>query len=273
MDMNLDDDIGYVAPLFNLNRSYIYQVGDGLSVVVRTRTKSHVEYGDSSNELHIDDLWPGAKAASDYLKNNPKNCEGKYVLELGAGAALPSCVASKLNAKMVVITDYPNESVITNIENVVRSNKLSSTAVVPHNWGEDVSSVLHFSRDSKPSGKYQLIILAELLWKATYSLHDSLLKTVTSCLCRESGKAVVAFVHRVADGHSESNNLEFFAKATSAAYGLTCTYLGVNREYKDVDDGDEEDAVDFAENGLLTHSHSHPDQCILRVSHQVWCKL
>ena len=46
---------------------------------------------------------------------------------------------------------------------------------------------------------------------------------------RESGKAIVSFVHRITADHSESNNLEFFTKATNC--GLSCTYLGTNREY------------------------------------------
>lgn len=208
--------------------------------MVYTRDKSCVQFGERTNDLHIDCLWPGALAIADHLKAHPGLCQGKYVLELGAGAALPSCVASKMGAEKVVITDYPADSVIGNIRNVVKSNNLLNAVAEPFIWGDDALNLLTLSREA-PLGKYHLIILAELLWKDTYNLHDNLLKSVSDCLCRHNGQAIAAFVHRVTKGHTEENNMEFFTKAKTV-YGMHSTYLGTNTSYKDVDDGVEEEA-------------------------------
>ena len=44
------------------------------------------------------------------------------VLELGAGAALPSLVAARVGAKSIVITDYPASSVLQAIRENVAAN-------------------------------------------------------------------------------------------------------------------------------------------------------
>jgi nicotinamide N-methyltransferase len=43
-------------------------------------------------------------------------------LELGAGAALPSLIAAANGASKTVVTDYPDQELIENIEYNVKSN-------------------------------------------------------------------------------------------------------------------------------------------------------
>ena len=75
--------------------------------------------------LFADEIWPGAVKCADFLRKHPNICKNKYVLELGAGAALPSLVSLALGASRVVITDFPNESILDNIKRMVTQNKFT----------------------------------------------------------------------------------------------------------------------------------------------------
>jgi predicted nicotinamide N-methyase len=52
---------------------------------------------------------------TDYLIRNPILVRHQRVCELGAGAGLPSIVATLAGAKKVVVTDYPDEGLIENL--------------------------------------------------------------------------------------------------------------------------------------------------------------
>lgn len=63
------------------------------------------------------------------------------MLELGAGAGLPSLVAAILGAQKVVVTDYPDGDLISNIEHNIASCALlpDPTSII----SALVGSVLH----------------------------------------------------------------------------------------------------------------------------------
>lgn len=70
-------------------------------------------------------LWNAARLFADKLDTDKGICCGKNVLELGAGAALPSFIAALNGAKKVLsrnsdckvmITDYPDHELLQNIE-------------------------------------------------------------------------------------------------------------------------------------------------------------
>lgn len=61
-------------------------------------------------------LWNGGQVISKYLQEHEQSTvRDKYVLELGAGAGLPSLVAAILGARKVVVTDYPDADLIANL--------------------------------------------------------------------------------------------------------------------------------------------------------------
>lgn len=64
---------------------------------------------------------------SKYLQQSGESeIRNKHVLELGAGAGLPSLVAAILGAEKVVVTDYPDGDLISNIEHNIASCALIS---------------------------------------------------------------------------------------------------------------------------------------------------
>ena len=61
---------------------------------------------------------------SEYLQNNEAIVNGKQILELGAGAGLPSIVSAILGATNVVVTDYPDEDLIENLKFNIAENEV-----------------------------------------------------------------------------------------------------------------------------------------------------
>lgn len=71
------------------------------------------------------------------------------VVELGAGCALPSLLSSTLSPppSLVVITDYPDATILGNLEkNVERNEQAISDGCRVHyrgyEWGQDVAPLL-----------------------------------------------------------------------------------------------------------------------------------
>ncbi|EED85080.1 predicted protein [Postia placenta Mad-698-R] len=74
---------------------------------------------------------------------------GQSIVELGAGAALPSLLSSTLSPppSLVVITDYPDATILGNLEkNVERNERAISDGCRVHyrryEWGQDVAPLL-----------------------------------------------------------------------------------------------------------------------------------
>ena len=228
------------TPLFaNTTNSQYKVIYSGRTVTCKTRNVSSVQTGGkAANGLFADNLWPGCFVMADIIACNPHICLHKTVLELGAGAALPSVVAGVLGASKVVVTDYPEQSVIENIEEVMRMNSIEQAIVISHLWGDSVDEL----RKCVEGAFFDVLILAEVLWKDTYHLHDQLLQSISQTLNRQNGLAFMTFVHRETDTHKAENDLEFFSVAT-AKYGLRSKCLGQSVKYRDVFEDTDSKAV------------------------------
>ncbi|KAJ7281807.1 putative methyltransferase-domain-containing protein [Mycena rebaudengoi] len=162
-------------------------------------------------------LWNAARAFASYLDHNQNLYTNGFVLELGAGGGLPGIVAAKNGAKHVLLTDYPDAELVTNLEHNVKVNLPGSLAdrvsVQGYIWGHAVQPLL----DALPPtvAGYNLIILSDLVFN--HSQHDSLLKTCKLCLA--PGACVLVFYtsHRP---HLAHRDREFFTKAREQ--GWTC---------------------------------------------------
>ena len=116
------------------------------------------------------------------------------MLELGAGAGLPSLVCATLGARHVVITDYPDlelrQNLQHNVEACLGPTEGTSTVVKGYLWGDDTdpltSGLLH------PEGGFDLLILADVVFN--HSEHKKLVKTILAALKRDNNaKALVFF--------------------------------------------------------------------------------
>ncbi|KAL2259770.1 hypothetical protein VTK26DRAFT_6443 [Humicola hyalothermophila] len=74
--------------------------------------------GQSPTEAHH--LWNGSRVMAAHFESDPSLVRDRTVLELGAGAGLPSIVAAMLGARRVVVTDYPDPDLIETMWRNVR---------------------------------------------------------------------------------------------------------------------------------------------------------
>ncbi|KAL2176296.1 uncharacterized protein P884DRAFT_226613 [Thermothelomyces heterothallicus CBS 202.75] len=163
--------------------------------------------GQSPTEAHH--LWNGARVVAAHFEANPWLVRGRTVLELGAGAALPSLVAAALGARRVVATDFPDPDLLETIWRNVRGCDLIpgvregkeeeedlSIAVEGLVWGADPTKVLaHLGEGDEERERergFDVLVLADLLFR--HSEHGNMLRTVKQTLkkARES-RALVVF--------------------------------------------------------------------------------
>ncbi|KAL8919294.1 MAG: hypothetical protein Q9208_006859 [Pyrenodesmia sp. 3 TL-2023] len=149
------------------------------------------------NPLWGHHLWNGAQVVTDYLYGHREELvHGKNVLELGAGAGMPSIAAAIWGAKNVVVTDYPDEDLVENMRINVEAAKeflprsSASVVVQGHVWGANMEELL--ANLPSDSHGFDTLILADLLFN--HSQHAALVATVKATLARTAqAKALVFF--------------------------------------------------------------------------------
>lgn len=163
------------------------------------------------NPLWGHHLWNAGRVVSIYIESQVSLLKGKTVLELGAGAGLPSLVCAILGAKTVVVTDFPDPDLIENIRyNIEHCQDTTSMAdridiktvarAEGYLWGANPAQILthiasnnstHTTKLEAPVG-FDVLILADLLFN--HSEHAKLISTVKQTLSRSlSSKAFVFF--------------------------------------------------------------------------------
>lgn len=113
------------------------------------------------------------------------------VVELGAGAGLPSILAARTGAR-VTCTDYNDPVVVSTIRRNF-AEQPGDWAVMGHSWGTDVSKLLARAR-----GGYDAVLLADTLWSS--DKHGILLDSVCSILRCPKGEGDDGGVVHVAAG-------------------------------------------------------------------------
>ncbi|PVH87181.1 hypothetical protein DL98DRAFT_405781 [Cadophora sp. DSE1049] len=160
------------------------------------------------NPLWGHHLWNAGRLISTYLEKNPSLVKDKTVLELGAGAGLPSLVCAVLGARKVVVSDYPDPDLVGNLWGNVdgfysgeREGKgeREERALVAEGycWGGGVKPLLaHLPKNANQNESqkkgFEVLILADLLFN--HSEHGKLVSTIENTLLKsENAKALVFF--------------------------------------------------------------------------------
>ena len=97
-------------------------------------------------------LWNASLYLANLFDANPNFCKGKNILELGAGAGVPSLICALQGARKVIITDYGtsvDNDLITviqrNIDTLVIGKKAVQEGILyakPHVWGYPVDGLV-----------------------------------------------------------------------------------------------------------------------------------
>ncbi|KAF3909523.1 hypothetical protein AA313_de0204349 [Arthrobotrys entomopaga] len=153
-------------------------------------------------------LWNASRVCANYIESHASELvSSKTVLEFGAGAGLPGLLCAELGASLVVLSDYPDPDLLSNLEyNKAHSLFASQGEKQEHGklvldssarveckgyiWGHDAQSLLTVV----PQG-FDLLILSDLIFN--HSQHQALLKSVRYTLAKPDGVALVFFTpHR-----------------------------------------------------------------------------
>ncbi|OJD27082.1 hypothetical protein ACJ73_01522 [Blastomyces percursus] len=109
------------------------------------------------------------------------NVRGEKVLELGAGAALPSLISALAGAAQVTITDHPSSPALygaiqANVANNIPEHLQPRISIVPHEWGvlglDEAAS--RFTVENQDS--LTRIIAADCLWMRDQ--HENLVRSL-----------------------------------------------------------------------------------------------
>jgi len=119
------------------------------------------------------------------------------LIELGAGAAMPSMIAIQKHANNIVITDYPDKDLVDSIVDTIDLNFIKAQQknvhILGHLWGSDAQPLLDLVKEEKNKNrKFDIVVLSDLIFN--HFVHKELL---TSCqnLLEEDGTVWVSFTH------------------------------------------------------------------------------
>ncbi|KAL5522534.1 hypothetical protein ACEPAG_8550 [Sanghuangporus baumii] len=147
-----------------------------------------------------DQLFSPSLLLAEHIERGLIPLEGKAVVELGAGCALPSILAATLPAPpaLVAITDYPDEAILANLRinlhaNARLINPKCSVVCAGHEWGTDPARILESLKlnPQASSSGFDIAILSDLLH--FHNSHPAILASLTSLLARtSSARAYIA---------------------------------------------------------------------------------
>jgi len=175
----------------------------------------------SNWSLHASFIWASSLYIADHIADLQlhrfEDRETLRVLELGAGAGLPSIMIARTTPNAdVVASDYPDENLICALSDNVRRNRASERCrVVPYAWGDDISPLLAPIRQqsSRGSALFDIIVAADTLWNPEF--HVPFIRTLCMCLSH----APDARVYLVAGLHTGRYTLQSFLDA-AMTHGL-----------------------------------------------------
>lgn len=157
--------------------------------------------------------WPGGQALSRYLLDNPQECRGKAVLDLGSGCGASSIVAIKCGAECVIANDIDPVARLVTILNS-ELNNLEPPVCLADNM---------ISSEPRP---FDLMLLGDMFYDET--LATSLHAWLDLCIKTHGTKVLIGDPGRAAfEAHTIHQHLQHLAQyelpqsVQKENYGLT----------------------------------------------------
>ncbi|OJJ39008.1 hypothetical protein ASPWEDRAFT_49093 [Aspergillus wentii DTO 134E9] len=160
---------------------------------------NEVDDVDKGRKLFAHFLWSAAMVVAegvekaDSPESNPETdiwkINGESVLELGAGAGLPSIISALAKASTVTVSDHPSSPAFSgalsfNVNHNITPNHTSTNVhIQPHEWG-----VLDDSFALQNKNAFTRIIAADCYWMR--SQHENLVRTMLWFLAPNPDAAV-----------------------------------------------------------------------------------
>ncbi|KAK6534181.1 hypothetical protein TWF281_005514 [Arthrobotrys megalospora] len=174
-------------------------------------------------------LWNAGVEVAGMIENGELNVTGETVLELGAGAALPSLLSAISGAKAVVITDYPAPEILANITSNVALNRSklisSDIQVYGHTWGNLDEEVAQ-----KHANSFTRVIAADTLWM-TWE-HENLVQSMLHFLDNSPTSRVIVVAGLHTGRQKMANFWDVAVKSFDIDNIIERDIDGIEREYK-----------------------------------------
>eukprot|EP00759_Apiculatamorpha_spiralis_P053277 PhF_6_TR6151/c0_g1_i1/m.9142 len=155
-------------------------------LTVVSRTTHHSLWG------HM--LWNASREAAKSVEEIP-DLRNKSVLEIGAGLGLPSLVAASCGARLVVVSDYPDQALLSALQGNVDRNKScfnpsTTISVLGLQWGNmtQINEAIALNNGKR----FDVVILSDVVFN--HVCHDALAQTVWETLSVD-GIALCPFTH------------------------------------------------------------------------------
>ncbi len=201
---------------------YTYQAQNGGPTVALTTPDTQA----ANWALHATSIWSASIYVADHILDLQIDRRAKQaaeegrtlnILELGAGAGLPSIlIAKNYQDVLVMCSDYPDNALIRTLEeNVRRNDACSRCRVVPYAWGSDPSVLLPPGATTDDAPAFDIILAADTLWNS--DTHHLFLDTLKRTLRRSPD----ARIYLIAGLHTGRYVLQSFLRLMSGAGFVT----------------------------------------------------
>eukprot|EP00898_Chlorokybus_atmophyticus_P007611 jgi/Chlat1/7851/Chrsp66S00578 len=109
------------------------------------------------------DVWGGGRALAEHIAAEVP-CDGKVVLELGAGVGLPSLAAAAKGAAKLFLTDYPDATTLAALRTNVGLNfghDDNRFVVAAHEWGSELTGTAELD---EAAGSCDVVLMADIVY-------------------------------------------------------------------------------------------------------------
>ena len=189
-------------------------------------------------------VWESSIKMADLVATGIIPVQNRHVLEVGAGAGLPSILSVLMDAAHVIATDYPEPSVIAELkrnmdDNILSKNQRRTVQVMGHSWGTNDCGDLPAQF---PSRRIDVILAADTLW--LHDQHDNLFSTLKKCLTHVGSVSYFTYQHHNEHAPSFFEMIVNYSKSEGREGTYEVAHVGSygwgGRELDEFDSDDEE---------------------------------
>ncbi len=140
---------------------------------------------DLTNEKNVPyygNLWPAGLALADHMARMGNWLEGKKVIELGCGLALPSLVCAKLGASVIAQDIHPNVETLLN-ENISNNSINPQTIQYKSFLFQDTQM-----KDLQSLGQFDFVIASDVLYEKNQPEN---IARIATALCSRTGHIIL----------------------------------------------------------------------------------
>ncbi|KAI0773319.1 hypothetical protein BD413DRAFT_473096 [Trametes elegans] len=204
--------------LSSAGSTFTYRPPDGGSAITLMTPDTQA----ANWSLHATSIWASSLFLADHIRDleldrhlarAQEKGQRLRVLELGAGAGLPSvAVAKRYPGALVTASDYPDDALIRTLaENLERNSVSSHSRAVPYGWGSDPSILFSHEREAGADPGYDVVLAADTIWNS--ETHRIFIETLRLTLAHSPD----ARIYLVAGLHTGRYVIQSFLRQISAA--------------------------------------------------------